>query len=102
MRIALDYDECYTEDVFLWKFFIAQAKVKGHSVTFVTYRDSRWNNDDIKLDAEIHGIDIVYTNGKQKAGCFEADIWIDDNPVTIPVAKDLGDMYDGCLINSDY
>jgi len=102
MIIALDYDECFTEDKVFWSGFVASAKKSGHTVTFVTYRPDRWHDStDILADADTLGIETVFTAGQQKAGLFKADIWIDDSPVTIPVAEDLGNMYDGCLINND-
>ena len=103
MKIALDFDDTYTEDPELWNSFISLAKKRGHSVAFVTYRDERFNaiNLDIRAVAENLGIEVVFTGGSQKATKFCANIWIDDNPVTIPSTKQLGDMYDGCLINND-
>lgn len=103
MIIALDYDETYSDAPMLFKPFVKLAKEQGHSVTFVTYRDGRYieYNDDIEMDAFDLGIDVVYTGGKQKSHVFKADIWIDDSPITIPSAVELGDMYDGCLVNND-
>lgn len=101
MKIALDYDETFTEDPILWTNFVASCKERGHSITFVTYRDSRYDNEDILYDADCLGIEVVFTGGKQKKHIFESDVWIDDNPVTICTAKEMGDMYDGCLINND-
>ncbi len=85
MIIALDYDDTYTRDVVLWSRFIDTAVTLGHSVTFVTSRDDKWDNEDIEDDAKILGIGIVYCNGMQKAACFKAHVWIDDTPAAIPV-----------------
>lgn len=105
MKIALDYDETYTADPNLWTGFIAMAKALGHEVFFVTYRyepdEGTSYNDDIKKSAEVNEIEIVYTHGQQKAGVVYADIWIDDTPLTIPVASDLRDMHKGCQVNGD-
>ncbi|QDP59490.1 MAG: hypothetical protein GOVbin4162_64 [Prokaryotic dsDNA virus sp.] len=103
MKIALDYDETFTADPELWKMFISACEYRGHSVKFVTYRPDRNDgyNDDILLDAESLKIDVIFTGGKQKENFWDADVWIDDSPETIPCAKKLGDMYDGCLINND-
>lgn len=101
MKIALDYDETYTLDKQFWKMFVLMAKASGHEVKFVTYRDSQWRNDDILNDASELNIEAIFTGGKQKCNFYSADVWIDDMPVTIPSAKDLGDMYDGCLVNND-
>lgn len=84
MIIALDYDKTFTEDKPLWKSFVLKAKEHNHSITFVTFRPEFWDNNDIEDDARLLDIAIVYTNGKQKADCFNADIWIDDMPYLIP------------------
>lgn len=101
MKIALDFDETYTEDPVLWSDFVIKAKERGHSVTFVTYRDSRWGNHDIEYEVECLGIPIVFTEGKQKKHIFNADVWIDDSPETIVDFVTLGEMYDGCLLQGD-
>ena len=100
-RIGLDYDETFTTDPDLWRNFIRSAQSRGHEVKFVTYRSPRHPNDDICSDAKECGIDVIFTAGRQKCNFYPADIWIDDSPVTIPSATDLGNMYDGCLINDD-
>jgi hypothetical protein len=102
MKIALDYDETYTAAPVLFEAFVAMAKQLGHQVTFVTYRQDKYDNEDIHADAQSLGIDIVFTSGKQKRHVFEADIWIDDSPITIPKFEELGNMYDGCIANGDY
>lgn len=99
--IALDFDETYTEDPTAFNEIVRIFKARGHTVTFVTFRDPRYNNTDIEVAANELGIDIVFTSGKQKAHVFKADIWIDDTPVLIPSAVDLGNTYDGCLIIDD-
>lgn len=101
MKIGLDYDETFTEDRELWTQFVRLAESRGHTVKFVTYRDDRWDNDDILNDAASLGIEVIFTAGRQKANFWDADVWIDDSPVTIPKAPDLGNMYDGCLVNND-
>lgn len=101
MKIGLDYDETYTAAPVLFKLFVLTALQHGHEVKFVTYRHTAINNDDIHADAEDLGIDVIFTSGKQKQHVYDADIWIDDSPVTIPRAIDLGNMYDGCLVNND-
>lgn len=87
MKIALDYDQTFTNDEGLWISFVKNAKDRGHSVTFVTFRKENGNNQDILADAELLGIDIVFCNFKQKASQFIADIWIDDSPQYIPKAE---------------
>ncbi|MFT6988191.1 MAG: hypothetical protein ACJASL_000151 [Paraglaciecola sp.] len=100
MKIALDYDETYTEDPVLWTAFVNHCVARGHSVTFVTYRPENANNAYIESDAERLGIDIIYTAGKQKQHCFKADVWIDDCPETIVKYTNLCGMKIGCE-NSD-
>ena len=95
MKIALDYDETYTEDKSLWNLFVLQAKNNGHEVKFVTYRfpscyepySRPQDNIDIEADAKSIDIDIIYTCSEQKSDYYDADIWIDDSPITIPDAK---------------
>ena len=97
MKIALDYDETFTEDPILWEGFIKLAKERKHVVTFVTYRLDSIDNEDIISDSKRLGIELVFTNGKQKSSCSSADIWIDDNPVTIPSTASLLLMHRGCI-----
>jgi|TARA_R110000851_G_scaffold314569_2_gene476665 hypothetical protein len=102
MIIALDFDETYTVDPELWTAFVIKARVRLHTVTFVTFRayDSHGNSD-IEFEAKCLGIDIVYTAGKQKQHCFSADVWIDDSPELIASYDKLGLMKIGCEINGD-
>lgn len=79
MRIALDYDRTYTEDVDLWEEFILLAKARGHEVVCVTMRHSNGE------EAIAMACSIVYTGRKAKRAFVEAmgmkiDIWIDDSP----------------------
>lgn len=101
LKIGLDYDETFTADPVLWGQFIALVKLAGHEVKFVTYRSPKFNNDDICSDASECKIDVIFTSGRQKCNFYDADIWIDDSPVTIPSATDLGNFYDRCLVNDD-
>lgn len=84
MIIALDYDDTFTKDDLFWAKFVQSAKERGHSVTFVTFRYEDGENNNIRADAEMLQISIIFTNRKQKADCFKADIWIDDMPHLIP------------------
>lgn len=74
MKIALDYDNTITADPGLWSAFAELALSKGHSVTIVTSRD------EVFAPLPEMGIPIVYCAYKAKARCFQADIWIDDDP----------------------
>lgn len=87
MKIALDYDDTFTADPDLWMEFVASAKARGHEVTFVTFRYAGPYNGDIEIDAQRMEIPIVFCGQKQKASCYQADIWIDDRPEWIPVAE---------------
>ena len=87
MRIALDYDETYTNDKNFWSVFIELCKSNGHEIKFVTFRyrsKNQFENADIECDAMEENIEIIYCNGKQKSTVYHADIWIDDAPITIP------------------
>ena len=101
LKIALDFDDTYTADPVLWKLFVDSCIARGHDVKFVTYRDGRYGNHDIEYASECLGIPIIYCAGKQKQHCYDADIWIDDDPSTIVNFEMLGKMYDGCLVNND-
>ena len=101
MIIALDFDETFTEDPTLWTAFVVKAKARLHTVTFVTYRPDYGNNLDIEYEAECLGIDTVYTAGRQKQHCFEADVWIDDSPETIVSYTNLNDYAIGCENEGD-
>ena len=101
MIIALDFDETYTEDPILWAAFINKCKVRGHSISFVTFRSDNGDNSDIKYEAECLGLEIVYTAGKQKQHCFKADVWIDDAPETIVSYDNLCGLKIGCENSKD-
>lgn len=101
MKFALDYDETFTADKPLWTKFVRDALASGHTVTFVTIRGEYYDNLDILADAEMLSIPCVFTGGRQKSSCFDADIWIDDAPEMIPSASKLLSVYNGCLRNDD-
>jgi hypothetical protein len=84
LSIALDYDQTFTANRKLWINFIILAKSLNSKVTFVTFRYETQHNMDIIADAMQLDIPIVFSNGKQKSSVFNADIWIDDSPITIP------------------
>ena len=81
MILAIDYDDTYStfpeEFDELRKLF----QRKGHKVFLVTARNEEKEAINPK---ELEGFDkVVYTDGKAKASEVRADIWIDDNPVTL-------------------
>lgn len=87
LRIAVDYDDTYTADPDLFIWLINFARAGGHEVAFVTSRSENVDNDDIKRDAMILGIDIIFCGAVQKHEVYPADIWIDDSPITIPTIE---------------
>jgi hypothetical protein len=81
-QIALDFDDTYTADPWLWNRFIADAQSRGHVVVVVT---SRKDEDLDEIREALPQLEIVNTSGylkkpaAQQAG-FDIDIWIDDMP----------------------
>lgn len=87
MRIALDYDDTYTQDPRLWNNFVQDAFDKGHEIMVVTFR-----SPDLPIDHDI-GIPVYYTSWKAKRQYMELqgidiDVWIDDSPELILSDKD--------------
>lgn len=78
MRIALDYDNCYDRDKMFWFDVVQLAKQYKHEIVIVTARS---NSDDV-IKHNI-GTKILYCDGKPKKECYNADIWIDDDPAGI-------------------
>lgn len=101
LKIGLDYDQTYTADPELWDTLINVAVMRGHEVTFVTYRNPDSYNADIICDTQRLGVKVIYTAGMQKSRFYKADIWIDDSPETIPKVVELSKMVTGCLVNGD-
>ena len=83
MKIALDYDDTYTEDNDLFTAFVAKAKSRNHEIKFVTARSILGDNSDIETSAKLLGIEVVYCSHQPKRSCWDADIWIDDMPEMI-------------------
>lgn len=96
MKIALDYDETFTADPELWREFVAHARRNGHHVAFVTFRSPGFDNRDIEQHAQMLGISIIYSAGRQKSHVYGADIWIDDMPQLIPSLDAMRAMTIGC------
>lgn len=79
--IALDFDNTITKIPLLFKQLIMLWR---HEVDFhiVTYRSYVY--DDLLREFEgFTGNKVVFTDGKAKKDCFRADIWIDDEPLSI-------------------
>lgn len=84
MKIALDFDETYTEDPILFGNLVRLAKARGHEVKIVTWRKDTDNaNEDIREAARTLGIGVVYCAGIAKMKCYAADVWIDDSPYAV-------------------
>lgn len=83
MKIALDYDGTFTEDVDLWWNFILNAKERGHTICVVTSRNK--DHNPIEHELPCH---VIYCSYEAKSKFFKADVWIDNDPKYI--YKDIG------------
>lgn len=82
MKIALDYDDTYTQDPELWDMFIERSLLRDHEIMIVTFR-----SPDVPLERDPK-IPIFYTSWKAKRPFMEKqgidiDVWIDDSPELI-------------------
>lgn len=81
MILAIDYDDTYStfkEELSVLRDTFQQ---RGHKVYLVTARSEKFEAID---DPTLNLFDkVIYTNGKAKASVVRADLWIDDNPVTL-------------------
>jgi hypothetical protein len=90
MKIALDFDETYTEDEDLWKQFIDAARENDHEVYIVTRRADDGDNMDIECSFAVvfQKVPVIYCGFKPKREICERhglliDVWIDDWPLAI-------------------
>jgi hypothetical protein len=88
VNIALDYDNTYTKDPYLWDQFILLFNGHGHYIWIVTLRNEV--QDAIELDPYIRDciVGIIYCDGMPKdPTCYKRgiyiDIWIDDEPQSV-------------------
>lgn len=86
MKIALDYDRTYSADPRFWNIVITLAKVFGHDIRIVTYRDHQLDRTMPLIKVE-RILPVIYTCGMAKkwflthfGGDFIPDIWIEDKP----------------------
>jgi hypothetical protein len=81
MILAIDYDQTFSDFPEEFTELRKMFQKKGHTVYLVTAR----NEETEKIDKhDLSGFDkVVYTSGQAKSGFIRADIWIDDNPVTL-------------------
>jgi hypothetical protein len=84
MLIAIDYDDTYTQDPFMWDAFIKLAKSQKHGVICVTMRHEHEGSDVIR---QLHGkVDsILFTARRAKLPYtfelgYRVSVWIDDSP----------------------
>ena len=77
MRIALDFDGTYDRAPELWSRFVFDALSLGHEVAIVTMRR---DNDAERIKVGIPPVPVVYCARKAKKECWNADVWIDDQP----------------------
>jgi hypothetical protein len=96
MKIALDYDDTYTQDPEFWLKFIDMVAEHGHEVILVTMRAPYERH---KLDQTLlNKISAEFTNNKAKRPFVEEkgihiDVWIDDNPHYVDQDHWLMDAY---------
>lgn len=96
MKIAVDYDGTYSEDPDLWYGFMCDARVAGHEVFVVTFRDDRFDVNDDLLFLEEDDFDVYYTRGVAKRwwcnqfGPGKVCVWIDDKPEAILYNSEFG------------
>lgn len=93
MKIALDFDETITLDRSFWGSFIELAKTYKHEVVIVTSRPEALHDPEFNIDIEAYAkgweVIIIYANFKQKKEVYNADVWIDDAPESIPTYNKL-------------
>ena len=83
LKIALDFDDCYTRDPVLFTEFINYARERGHEVHIVTMRQA---DDKPELEALISSATSIHTTNLNAKRPFmedrgiDIDIWIDDRP----------------------
>jgi len=84
MILAIDYDQTFGDYPEEFTELRKMFQKNGHTVYLVTARDEEKEKIDSKHDDLLKGFDrIIYTAGKAKAAEVRADIFIDDNPITL-------------------
>jgi hypothetical protein len=91
MLIALDYDGTYTADPGRWKEVIHLMRNAGHDFVCVTSRAGTPENKQLLGNSIGKLMPIIFCNHQPKQKkClslgYKIDVWIDDQPQTIPVA----------------
>lgn len=84
MKIAVDFDNTISADPRLFAIFIQAAVSLGHEVAIVTSR-----HPTCPIPLTFSGVPIVYCGFTAKRKHFQADIWIDDDPLHIDKDHDM-------------
>lgn len=84
VRVAIDFDSTITADHHTWLPLIRVMQLAGWEPSIVTWRPSSESKAIDEFNAELAvPVPVVYCNGCAKRECFDADIWIDDNPASV-------------------
>lgn len=103
MTIAIDLDNTWTADPWLWYDFRKTATgIAGHTVIMVTARRDPVSDEERRRYMLPPDMPIIYTSGdfKEKharAAGYKVDIWIDDAPGMIQECAILKDSPDASL-----
>ena len=93
MNLAIDYDDTWTKDPYLWDTFVGIALHRGHQVFIATGRSER---DELVAGFDVpRGIRVIYCDRDYKEQVLlrngiKIDVWIDDSPGCIQQTKILG------------
>jgi hypothetical protein len=90
MNISLDYDDTYTQDPVLWNGFCRTAKMRGHTVYCVSFRDTKQMDEPKATVGQVIGEHNCYGTGMRSKKDYmwhqhriSIDVWIDDLPQLI-------------------
>lgn len=84
VRVGIDFDGTITADYHTWLPLIRIMQLAGWELAIVTWRPSHHNKEVNEfLNLLAIKIPVIYCNGCAKRDCFDADIWIDDNPASV-------------------
>lgn len=84
VRVAIDFDGTITADYHTWIPLIRVMQLAGWEPAIVTWRPSSVHEEIDEFLSELAiPIPVVFCNGCAKRECYNADIWIDDNPSSV-------------------
>lgn len=84
VRVGIDFDGTITADWPTWVPLIRVMQLAGWDVRITTWRNEKDHQEvDDFLAYLALPIPVIYCNGFAKRTCFNADIWIDDNPASV-------------------